>query len=76
MSRTVKVNETGDRCGEDHPAAKIPDREVEIIRRLRDVGVSYAVLMIAWSAPKSTIAGICQYRRRAVTPAGSKTLVE
>jgi len=51
---------TGDAC----PRAKIPDREIEVIRRLREVGVSYAVLMIGWQAPKSTIESICAYRRR------------
>jgi len=75
MTKIIALNERGDRCGEDHPAAKIPDREVEIIRRLRDVGVSYAVLMTAWQIPKSTIASICQYRRRAVTPVDWKELV-
>lgn len=56
------------RVGESHPAAKISDREVDIIRELHERGVSYETISEAWCVSKSTIAGICQYRRRAATP--------
>ena len=56
--------------GEQHPRAKLTDREVEIIRRLHELcGISYRALAIGAQAPVPTIAAICQYRRRSVDPA-------
>jgi hypothetical protein len=51
--------------GEQHPAAKLTDREIEMLRRLHDLcGISYRALSIGAQAPVQTIAAICQYRRR------------
>lgn len=70
----VGVNEYGLRVGQDHHRAKLPDREVDLIRGLNEEGVPYSVLERVWGVGKSTIAGICQYRRRAQTPVGYRTI--
>ncbi|NFV82111.1 hypothetical protein [Magnetospirillum aberrantis] len=64
MFRVVAVNEAGLRCGEDHPGAKLTDSEVELIRQLRESGMSYGVLADKFDVSKSCIADICKYRRR------------
>lgn len=51
--------------GQERPERKIPDDQVELIRRARSIGVSYTALMVIWGAPKSTIESICTGRRRA-----------
>jgi len=50
---------------QERPERKIPDDQVELIRRARSIGVSYTALMVIWAAPKSTIESICTGRRRA-----------
>jgi DNA-directed RNA polymerase specialized sigma24 family protein len=56
------------RFGENHPMAKLIDREVEIIRVLHeDHGMSYRKLASIYQLPLSTISSICQYRTRRIT---------
>lgn len=79
MSTSVKrvvigVNAGGCRVGEFHHLAKTTDREVDWIRGFHEAGVSYAVIEEVTGLPKSTIAGICQYRRRAQTPESYRTI--
>ncbi len=55
----------GLRFGENHPGATFTDQEVESIRRLHEVdGWTYERIAETMGCGKSTIAGICQYRRR------------
>jgi len=54
----------GFRFGEDHPKATLTDSEVEQVRRLNESGIGYGRIAAIMDAPKSTIAAICQYRRR------------
>lgn len=66
MQKTVAVNDAGQRIGEDHPNAKLTDRDIDLIRHLHEKdGLSYAVLAEKFEVGKSTIQMICQYRRRA-----------
>ena len=64
--RTVGVNDLGYRVGEDHANAQLTDREVELNRTLHEVdGMSYSMLAEKFEISKSSVADICQYRRRA-----------
>ena len=75
MRRVVSLNEKGRRVGESHQNAKLSDAQVDQIREMReDQGMSYSALAKAFGVPKSTVADICKYRRRAQTPARWKTL--
>lgn len=40
--RLVQVGEYGRRCGEDHGRAKLTDHEVELVRQLKEGGMSAA----------------------------------
>ena len=65
MQKTVAVNEFGLRVGEDHPNAKLTDREIELIRDMHEVnGMSYLELAKRFEVSKGSIAKICRYERR------------
>ena len=53
--------------GEKHPRSKMTDHEVELVRELKDAGLTYIEIAQKFEVSKSCIAGICQCRRRAVT---------
>ena len=75
MSKIVAVNENGRRIGEDHPRSKLTDEQVDRIRDLREYhDMTYEQLAAMYQVPKTTIASICQYMRRAQTPFGWKRL--
>ncbi len=66
MQKTVAVNERGKQIGEDHPNAKLTDRDIDLIRHLHEKdGLSYATLAEKFEVNKSAIAKICRYERRA-----------
>lgn len=50
--------------GEAHPRARLTDHEVELIRQLREQGMSLNQLAEKFDSYKSTIKGICDYKRR------------
>ncbi len=53
------------RYGENHPAATLTDKEVETVRKLReDEHLTYDQIAAIMECSKSTVAGICQNRRR------------
>lgn len=67
--RIVGVDARGNRVGEDHRLAVLTNAEVEVVRQLHETdGLTYEVLAEKFGVSKSTIAGICQYRRRAQLP--------
>jgi ribosome-binding protein aMBF1 (putative translation factor) len=73
---TYAVNERGIRIGEDHHNALLTNEQIDRIRDLReDHGLSYKQLSLMFQVSFQTIASVCQYRRRAQTPFGWKTLV-
>lgn len=75
MSKIVAVNENGRRIGEDHPRSKLSDEQVDRIRDLHEYhDMTYEQLAAMYQVPKTTIASICQYMRRAQTPFGWKRL--
>lgn len=53
------------RRGDEHPGAVLTDAEVDLVRDLHEAGWSYSRLAEKFEVSKSTIAGICQCRRRA-----------
>lgn len=74
-TRSIAINETGKRIGEDHQNATLTNDQVDRIRDLHeDHDLTYDQLAAMFSVSKSCIAGICQYRRRAQTPFGFKRL--
>ncbi len=75
MQRKVAINENGRRIGEDHPKANLTDEQVERMRDLREYhNLTYDQLAAMYQVPKSTVASICQYMRRAQPPFGWKRL--
>ena len=69
MKKQVPVNEKGYRIGQHHHNAVLTDTDVELVRILRERdGKSYDWLALKFEVPKSTIAAICQYKRRAPRP--------
>ena len=64
----VATNDRGNRVGESHHNSNLSDRDIDLIRELNEQGVPYSILEEVFVSSKSTIAGICQYRRRANTP--------
>ena len=75
MKKQVPVNEKGYRIGQHHHNAVLTDTDVELVRILRERdGKSYDRLALKYEVPKSTIAAICQYKRRAQTIADWKAI--
>lgn len=69
MDKIVAVSEFGRVIGEDHPGAKLTDFEVELIRTLHERDrLSLRVLAAKFEVSKSSVAMICRYSRRAITP--------
>jgi hypothetical protein len=75
MIKKVPVNEYGKRIGEGHPRSRLTDEQIDRIRDLHeDHNLTYLQLGEMYSVPRTTIASICQYARRAQTPFGWKRL--
>jgi hypothetical protein len=56
---------SGLHTGENHHKAKLSDREVELLRLMRERdGWSYARLAKAFEVTKACVQLICKYRRR------------
>lgn len=64
----VAVNERGIRIGEDHQRAKLSNASVELVRQLREGGMSYGMLAQKFEVGKATVYDICTFRRRAQVP--------
>jgi DNA-binding CsgD family transcriptional regulator len=63
MARQLKVLK-GLRRGENHPKAILTDHEVELVRRLRDGGMSLGQIAAKFGIGKSTVIDMCAYRTR------------
>lgn len=66
MKRVVAVGESGQRIGQDHPAAKLSDADVELLLGLRGEGWSYRRLADKFEVSKSQARNICKGRKRCV----------
>lgn len=60
----MKRNPQGYRIGEGHHRAKLSDRQVECIRRLRDGGFSYRQIAEHMQCSMWTVRDIADYRTR------------
>jgi hypothetical protein len=61
----MQVLRIGRGSGQRHPKAKLSDREVDLLRTLREVeGWSYGKLATAFEVSKAAVADLCKYRRR------------
>jgi hypothetical protein len=74
--RYAAVNDAGRVVGEWRWRAKLTDAEVELIRSLREQGLSYAKIAAKFDdddgvrVSKTHVFDICKYRKRAQTTAG------
>lgn len=65
----IALGERGVPLGENHPMAKLSDRQVEHMRDLYDEGlVGYKTLARWFKCSRDTARGICTFRRRATLP--------
>lgn len=61
MTKTkVGLNANNNRVGEYHQNSKLTDNEVELIRWLRDEGLTYSQIAAKFEVSKSCVAHICQ----------------
>jgi hypothetical protein len=70
------VNDRGHVIGQDHHRAKLTDHDVDLIRELRDEGLTYAEIAEKMDGliGKSMVAHICKGRYRSQTATGQKAL--
>ncbi|MDR5772093.1 MULTISPECIES: helix-turn-helix domain-containing protein [unclassified Caballeronia] len=66
--RLVGVNEKGLRVGQDHQHAKLSDRDVELMRQLREGGMSQRDIAEKFEVSVSLVDKIVNYRRRTQMP--------
>jgi DNA-binding MarR family transcriptional regulator len=77
VKRTIGCTATGIRCGEDHPGAKLTNKEVDTIRELHESGeYGYRKLAGMFEVSRSSIRYIVKYERRAVLPEKWRTIEE
>ena len=55
---------TGHRVGSSHPKALLSTEDVELIRQLRDAGLSLGEIARKFEVPRSTVQSICSHRVR------------
>jgi DNA invertase Pin-like site-specific DNA recombinase len=64
----IAINARGLRVGEDHQRAKLSNHAVELIRQLRDGGMSYRAIADKFDVSHSTVWDICNFVKRASAP--------
>lgn len=62
--KLVGYNEMGSRVGETHHRARLTDHDVDLIRDLRDEGLTYQSIADKFEVSKSTVRDIVKCRRR------------
>jgi hypothetical protein len=65
VRKLLAVNDRGYRINDSHHNAKLTDDEVELLRQLRDGGMSYRLLAEKFEIAIRTVRDIVSYRRRA-----------
>ncbi len=75
MQKTVAVNESGLRIGEDHQRAKLTEHEVELMRKLHeDEAMGYSRLTKVFDVSRTTVRRICNYQMRNQSASRFKTV--
>ena len=62
--RERKANWQDHYRGQKHFGRRYTDHEVELLRQLRDEGMSYGRLAAKFEMPKATVHKFCNYTRR------------
>lgn len=73
-NRLIGVNERGLRVGQDHQRAKLTDASVELIRQLREGGMTYRSIAQKFEVSAMMVCYICNYKRRVSTVARWRSL--
>lgn len=71
-TRTVAVNESGRRIGEDQTGAKLTNHDVDLLLTMREEGMGYGSLAKVFEVSKSLVRDIIKGRRRNQTVARFK----
>jgi hypothetical protein len=74
MKIFLAVNERGLRVGEDHPAARLTNGEVDLLLALREEGWSYGRLAEKFDISKSGARKICKGQTRCQYPVRFKAV--
>lgn len=74
MRVLVRVSESGDRVGEDHPKASLTDHEIELMRAMHEEGSTYPELAKIFEKSVHTVGRICRYERRNTATARVKAV--
>jgi hypothetical protein len=64
---TIKLSERGLRVGQSHGRARLLDGEIEMMRRLREEGMSLTTLAHKFEVSRRYVCMVCTFRRRATT---------
>ena len=73
MQKFTACNEKGLPIGESHHRAKVADRDVDLIRELREEhGATYSQIRDWWNVSKAWLTQVCNYRIRAQSVAGHR----
>jgi DNA-directed RNA polymerase sigma subunit (sigma70/sigma32) len=72
----IAMSETGHRVGQDHQRSHLTDREIELIRQLRNYPhcMTYQEIGDKFDISKSHARQICLFKRRATSIAGFKSV--
>ncbi len=71
----VAINDKGYRIGQGHHRAELSDHEVDLMRELHENhGKGWKWLSKCFEIPKRTVRDICNYKVRAQTPDGYRTV--
>lgn len=72
MKKLIGINDEGHRVGQDHHRAQYTDREVEIVRRFKEQGMTYPQIAEKMEMPYWTVSRLCRHERRAQAPTDFK----
>ena len=68
----VAVGDQNRWVGEDHPRAKLSNRQIDAIRDAHELGVPYSLLAQLCAVSTHSIGRICRFERRACVALGYK----
>lgn len=72
--RVASVNDAGHVIGQDHHRARLTDHDVDLMRELRDDGMTLSEIASKFECSKTQVSDICAHKRRGHTTTGQKSL--